>query len=897
MANKLLRGINFPGLEDDTYMTAGYPTEEGGEIFCDYKNNKADLHGHAEGEYTYAGWRGHAECYLTEAGNSAHAEGRLSRAIGKGSHAEGLEYNTFFSEGEGGILLIEDTSIESDTIKLNKIPVGLEVGHAVFLTTYKTSSIIPTDVKIVKEINTDSNTIILHSPFKDLNYTESGASNPNVIPAGVQLRKAIRTTASGLGSHAEGFGTIALVEGAHSEGCNTEANGLYSHTEGQQTLTQGRAAHAEGISTRATMAAAHAEGDGSDATGVGAHAEGGNTTASGMYAHTEGSNTTASNLGSHAEGLNTTASGTRAHAEGESSNASGAVSHAEGKNTEASGQHSHAEGLNTVASGNQTHAEGWRTIAASENQHVQGKCNIEDTINKYAHIVGNGTSDTKRSNAHTLDWSGNAWFAGNVYTGGSNQLSGNKLATNKYVNTTSKTFSLNNVVCIGDSFLHGYFGREKGKPAGWVPYGWGECLRDMALQDNPDAKFAFWYEGDSGYLTGGTKYQSINPDTNEIIEKGGHTFSEHIENLAKRLKDENEAGNTKMVYDDPFGTSKTMDVIPPEEVETVIILGGISDVNYVDIANEVYTGKVIEISDPYGAGAVVDMALVKFPNAKIVLAMNPMCSKYIACEQFYDDNDELRKRHPSVYYFDSLRHPYEDTTEYNDTNLKEYLPSDMDTLSDNEQNEIRFRAMMKKRLAKESRVCILPESYQWILCDESLRSDYTNVYETNEDGSQILDENGNPIVKIAGDGLHPTLKGYKRIAAHLHYASKGLNLETSNEYSKAFNDMENGTFGIELTYRKVGNNVSFFITGWIDADNAVRIPDPVNGKDSDFILIGTRPTWMSQAYDVVIPIHSTVPGSALYFTGSGIVLYVPKNFVTDKVVTFNSKATVSLDML
>lgn len=31
----------------------------------------------------------------------------------------------------------------------------------------------------------------------------------------------------------------------------------------------------------------------------------------------------------------------------------------------------------------------------------------------YAHIVGNGTV-SKPSNAHTLDWDGNAWFAGYV---------------------------------------------------------------------------------------------------------------------------------------------------------------------------------------------------------------------------------------------------------------------------------------------------------------------------------------------------------------------------------------------------------------------------------------------------------------------------------------------------
>lgn len=47
---------------------------------------------------------------------------------------------------------------------------------------------------------------------------------------------------------------------------------------------------------------------------------------------------------------------------------------------------------------------------------AQGKYNILDrkSPNTYAHIVGNGTSDTSRSNAYTLDWQGNGTFAGTV---------------------------------------------------------------------------------------------------------------------------------------------------------------------------------------------------------------------------------------------------------------------------------------------------------------------------------------------------------------------------------------------------------------------------------------------------------------------------------------------------
>ena len=127
-----------------------------------------------------------------------------------------------------------------------------------------------------------------------------------------------------------------------------------------------------------------------------------------------GSNVTASEEASHAEGAGSIASGIYSHAEGRSTTASNVSSHAEGYNTTASGNHSHAEGYYTTASGENTHAEGYYTIAASDFQHIQGKYNIEDTTNKYAHIVGNGKNSTNRSNAHTLDWNGNAWYAGDV---------------------------------------------------------------------------------------------------------------------------------------------------------------------------------------------------------------------------------------------------------------------------------------------------------------------------------------------------------------------------------------------------------------------------------------------------------------------------------------------------
>ena len=130
-----------------------------------------------------------------------------------------------------------------------------------------------------------------------------------------------------------------------------------------------------------------------------------------------------------AVGNNVTASGYASHAEGEDTTASGYASHAEGHFTTASGDYSHAEGYYTEATIGHTHAEGFGTRASSGYQHVQGKYNIADLSDKYAHIVGNGTDASSRSNAHTLDWYGNAWFAGNITIGADNK----ELATKEYV--------------------------------------------------------------------------------------------------------------------------------------------------------------------------------------------------------------------------------------------------------------------------------------------------------------------------------------------------------------------------------------------------------------------------------------------------------------------------------
>ena len=140
------------------------------------------------------------------------------------------------------------------------------------------------------------------------------------------------------------------------------------------------------------------------------------------------------------KGFNTFASGFCASAEGGYTSAEGDYSHSEGCDTIAGGTYSHAEGTDASASGEASHAEGDSTIASGYAQHVQGRYNIEDTDGKYAHIVGNGDNEDNRSNAHTVDWSGIAWFAGEVYVGGTGQDDENaeKLAKPSELNTVDK---------------------------------------------------------------------------------------------------------------------------------------------------------------------------------------------------------------------------------------------------------------------------------------------------------------------------------------------------------------------------------------------------------------------------------------------------------------------------
>ena len=102
---------------------------------------------------------------------------------------------------------------------------------------------------------------------------------------------------------------------------------------------------------------------------------------------------------------------------GNNNDASGSDSFAEGNGNTASGFASHVEGSGCTAAGGMSHAQNIGTIANGVNQTVVGRHNVPDPATPndmatptYAFIVGNGTSNTSRSNALGIKWNGDYEF-------------------------------------------------------------------------------------------------------------------------------------------------------------------------------------------------------------------------------------------------------------------------------------------------------------------------------------------------------------------------------------------------------------------------------------------------------------------------------------------------------
>ena len=244
-------------------------------------------------------------------------------------------------------------------------------------------------------------------------------------------------TASGDRSFAAGYNNTASGAASFCSGYGNEAKylcqyvfGMYNAPDvksGAGAGDKGNYIEIVGNGTISTASNARTlDWDGNEVL-AGSLTLGGSITGVGSLSMNRASGTTGVN--STTLGTGNTASGTASHAEGTTTIASGARSHTEGESTQATGDSSHAEGLQSIASGNRAHAEGALTIAQRRSQHVFGEFNIADTggtgptvKGTYIEIVGNGSADESRSNARTLDWSGNEVLAGDLTINGSTSV-------------------------------------------------------------------------------------------------------------------------------------------------------------------------------------------------------------------------------------------------------------------------------------------------------------------------------------------------------------------------------------------------------------------------------------------------------------------------------------------
>ena len=251
--------------------------------------------------------------------------------------------------------------------------------------------------------------------------------------------------ATGWMAHAEGSYTIASADECHAEGSGSVASGWASHAE-NEGVASGDCSHAEGISI-ASDDYAHAEGDCTIAKGDSSHAEGEETQAIGDYSHTQGFGTIAPQSYMDAIGKYNINEFTYYINEKVSSfnyyrHIDDFIFHPELGKFElinlASNECQYGEEIIddyyvtrlAIEEGEdgKFYCEEFIKLKSALREAVNRpsymplyyEADVEEYVtgpevqSKYAHVIGNGESDTSRSNAHTVDWDGNAWYAGTI---------------------------------------------------------------------------------------------------------------------------------------------------------------------------------------------------------------------------------------------------------------------------------------------------------------------------------------------------------------------------------------------------------------------------------------------------------------------------------------------------
>ena len=242
-------------------------------------------------------------------------------------------------------------------------------------------------------------------------------------------------------SDGHGGGLLAL-------GSSNTASGMYSVAIGEGNTASDTYASAIGFGNTTSNGYSIAIGDSNTASGMYSVAIGERNTASGSYSFSIGERNTASGFNSVAIGKGLTTNYDNQTVIGKYNHSSDDFAFAIGNGTgeygwsdalivdwggnlyisggiktinSAGGNDNSSEcllslGSDNTSSGYQSVALGDNLIASSQYQTVIGTNNKEDAYNQYIFIIGNGkgSGDEDRSNALTVDWDGNAVFAGDV---------------------------------------------------------------------------------------------------------------------------------------------------------------------------------------------------------------------------------------------------------------------------------------------------------------------------------------------------------------------------------------------------------------------------------------------------------------------------------------------------
>lgn len=225
------------------------------------------------------------------------------------------------------------------------------------------------------------------------------------------------------------------------------------------------------------------------------------------------------------------------------------------------GGHTDTNALGSVAIGNgeclanYTVAIG-TTVASGDNQLVFGRYNVKDTENKYACIIGNGTSDTARSNAYTIDWDGNGWFAGDVEgvkNGTTHKLSekvdkveGKSLSTNDYTDNDKAKLDL--LSKSGSAITIGGI-PESGEAPHYIclkPYGEPDSGMACIEIGNDSFTTTYSYKGISGsdgtnaFTVGGTEISCAGHKLSEKAEAKIYTVSVPTTSWTEKTDSENQ---------------------------------------------------------------------------------------------------------------------------------------------------------------------------------------------------------------------------------------------------------------------------------------------------------------------------------------------------------------------